>query len=156
MECSHNNVNYISLNFTCLADHDEYPGFLQDMKLVIYGTEHKPGENPDGEKSFNCHDQCLLTCTGPEPSQCDECKGKYYIEDTGEKVSVSEEMCLCLYYINIIIGLSKVVFNYVWYSMLKLPIFISFFNQSFTVIYYSIFILCLLSSFVRYALKIVH
>lgn len=58
------------------------------MKLIIYGTEQKPGE--DAKKKVDsslCHEECVSSCTGTEPSDCDECKHNFYVDDTGKKVN---------------------------------------------------------------------
>ena len=60
------------------------------MKLIIYGTEQKPGE--DAKKKVDsslCHEECVSSCTGTEPSDCDECKHNFYVDDTGKKVNWS-------------------------------------------------------------------
>ena len=65
-------------------------GFLQDMTLIIYGTEHKPGvhKKDASYKDFECHKECVKGCTGPSNFQCSDCENFFYIHDD-KKVWIS-------------------------------------------------------------------
>ena len=59
------------------------------MKLIFYGTEEKPGQdnsNNEGDNNYRCHDECALTCFGPERHHCHRCKGLFYIDENGLQV----------------------------------------------------------------------
>lgn len=53
-------------------------GTLVKWELVLYGTQEKPvnlkENNPQVTPSYTCHQQCVDTCTGPNPEDCTRCK----------------------------------------------------------------------------------
>uniref|UniRef100_A0A7M5X1B5 P/Homo B domain-containing protein n=1 Tax=Clytia hemisphaerica TaxID=252671 RepID=A0A7M5X1B5_9CNID len=65
-------------------------GFAQEMKLRIYGTEEKPGEDTSKKiDSSLCHAECSSYCTGTENHECDSCKNLHYLDDSGTKHCVA-------------------------------------------------------------------
>ena len=76
------------------------------MKLKIYGTEQKPGE--DVRKKIDsslCHDECLTYCTGTENYDCNQCKNLFYVDELDRKVWAyfsfshsQRQLLLTLYY----------------------------------------------------------
>ena len=67
-------------------------GFLQDIKLVLHGTEHKPGvkrrkEGKPTKPGYVCHSECEHGCHGPESHQCKQCQNYFYVKE-GTKVCI--------------------------------------------------------------------
>ena len=58
---------------------DKFQGYLHDMALIIYGTEHEPGVPVDEQVAkYECHEECKGGCQGPRIHQCKKCKNHYY------------------------------------------------------------------------------
>lgn len=75
-------------------DRDEYgQGFLNEpVTLIIYGTEHKPGQRKNGDPTtppYKCHVECKMGCSGPGNDQCAKCQRYTYFD-----VKTKKKICL--------------------------------------------------------------
>ena len=82
----HNKYNISSSIYPAESSYGQ--GYAQDMKLKIYGTEQKPGENVRKKIDNSlCHDECLTYCTGTENHDCNQCKNLFYVDELERKVT---------------------------------------------------------------------